>query len=195
MSDSADIPRSPEPAPADAWVVRIPRRQIEARIAELGREIGQLYDGQEVTVVGVLNGALVFLADLLRRVELPVQVEVVALRSYRGESTSAGEIQWTHRLSVNLAGRHVLIVDDILDSGHTLQAVVEEVRSHGPASCRTCVLLRKRLARPVPARPLDADLVAFEIEDEFVVGYGLDFNGLYRNLPDVAALQINRPEK
>jgi hypoxanthine phosphoribosyltransferase len=166
--------------------MRIPRSRIHRRVAALAKQIQRIYDGQPLVVVGVMSGALFFLSDLLRRLKQPLQLELVTLRSYRGKSTRPGRIQWIHRLQADVTGRHVLLVDDVLDSGQTLSIVQRAIRRKKPLSCRTCVLLRKeRAVKP----KVEADWVGFHIEDVFVVGYGLDFDGLYRNIPDIAIMQ------
>ena len=164
----------------------IPRAEIQRRVAALARRIHRIYDNQPLVVIGVMSGALFFLSDLLRRLEQPLQVELVTLRSYRGKSTKPSKIQWIHRMQADVAGKHVLLVDDILDSGQTLATVLRTIRRQKPWSCRTCVLLRKERAEKPK---VEADWIGFPIADVFVVGYGLDFDGLYRNIPDIAVLQ------
>jgi hypoxanthine phosphoribosyltransferase len=159
---------------------------IRARLNELGDEITRDYSGRELTVVAVLHGGLVFLADLLRRIDLPVRVATVNAASYHGATRSCGQVTFTDGGLPDLAGQDVLLLDDILDTGRTLRAVsgrlADECR---PRSLRTCVLLSKR--RPREAA-VEADYTGFEIADEFVVGYGLDFQGRYRNLPLIGVL-------
>ncbi|KPK85977.1 MAG: hypothetical protein AMJ81_02330 [Phycisphaerae bacterium SM23_33] len=170
-------------------VVIVPRNQIRRRVGELAAEITEAFGNRGLTIVGVLDGALVFLADLIRRLPMRLELLTVGVRSYRGRDGTAGEIEFRHRLRTDLAGQHVLIVDDILDTGATLSAALEETMSHEPASCRTCVLLRKKRGRGGSSLAGAVDFVGFDIPDVFVVGYGLDFDGRYRNLPDIVALQ------
>jgi len=171
----------------DISKVVVPRDRIDRRVAALAGEVAAAFGDEELTIVAVLDGALVFLADLMRHLTMPVRVVTVRARSYRGRATSPGPLRFDPELPESLAGRRVLIVDDILDSGRTLTAVIGQVRSHGPACCRTCVLLRKFPAGPRVAE-VPLDFVGFDVPDVFVVGYGLDFDGRYRNLPDVVAL-------
>ena len=139
-----------------------------------------------MTVVGVLSGAVVFLADLVRHMTVPVRLGFVGVSSYPGASTEPQTPRLTSDLSEDLAGRDVLLVDDILDTGRTLAALLERIRACRPASLRTCVLLRKR--RPdCPGRP-EVDFCGFDVPNEFVLGYGLDYDNRYRNLPDICAL-------
>ncbi|HUT57465.1 MAG TPA: phosphoribosyltransferase family protein [Phycisphaerae bacterium] len=173
--------------------VVVSRRRIARRVAELGRQIARSCDGQELTIVAVLSGAMVFLSDLIRRLPLPVSIQTVFVRSYRGRSCRSGVARL--HLPVNLCVRrkHVLVVDDILDSGRTLRAILAKVAAGRPASLRSCVLLRKACAN-APGRP-PVQFVGFDIGDEFVVGYGLDFDDRYRNLPDVCVLKPSRRDR
>jgi len=166
---------------ADASEVIISSARIQRRVAELAGDISRDSGGGELTVIGVLEGAIFFLADLVRRLPMPVHLLTVGVRSYRG--TAPGELEFTQHIQTDLAGRDVLIVDDILDTGATLQAVTADVAGHGPAGCRTCVLLAKN-GRDRSIRP---DYVGFDVPDLFVVGYGLDLDGRFRNLPDIRA--------
>lgn len=173
----------------DLSAVIVPRNQVKRRVDELAGEIAEAFGDRALTIVGVLDGALVFLADLIRRLPMRFELLTVGVRSYRGRSRTAGGIEFRHRLRTGPAGQHVLIVDDIFDTGATLSAVLEETMSHGPASCRTCVLLRKKRGRSDSSPAGAVDFVGFDIPDVFVVGYGLDFDGRYRNLPDIVALE------
>ncbi|HET6428362.1 MAG TPA: phosphoribosyltransferase family protein [Phycisphaerae bacterium] len=175
----------------DISEVVVSRDRIGRRVAELAAEVSGAFGGGEVTIVAVLDGALVFLADLMRHLTMPIRLLTVRARRYHGAATTPGALRFDPELPVRLAGRRVLVVDDILDTGGTLAAVVEQVRSHGPACCRTCVLLRKDLPGPRAAE-VPLDFVGFDVPDVFVVGYGLDFDGRYRNLPDVVALAAAR---
>ena len=160
--------------------------RIHQRVVELAGEIERDYQGRPVMVVGVLTGCLVFLADLIRGLDLPLRIHLVQASSYRGTTTSPGELQLRTDMLPDLAGREVLIVDDILDTGQTLARVLETIRGRGAAGVRIAVLLRKK-ERLVAS--VEADYVGFDIPDEFVVGYGLDYNDEYRHLPHIAVLR------
>ncbi|MFG0326118.1 MAG: hypoxanthine phosphoribosyltransferase [Phycisphaerales bacterium JB037] len=176
--------------------VLITREQIAERVHELGEEIaralraevGEESEEGEIVLVPILTGAVVFVADLIRQLPLKLRLEVVAVSSYPGRSMESKGAMMRSELPANLGGRHVIIVDDILDSGQTIALLRSLIEEQGPASVRTCVLLDKQVERAVDVR---AEYVGFEIPDEFVVGYGLDYDGHYRNLPEIAVL---RPE-
>ena len=159
---------------------------IRSRIEELARELSSFHRGRELTLVAVLKGAFVFVADLIRLLPNPVRVVFVAAESYR-DGTDPGELELTWTADPReIAGRRVLVVDDILDSGRTLLAVRDRCVLEGAAEVKTCVFLDKPERRTVE---FTADFVGFEVEDEFVVGYGLDHGGCCRNLPYVGALK------
>lgn len=159
---------------------------IASRLDELAAEITACYTGQPLTVVAILNGSLLFAADLLRRIPLPLHLECLNVASYHGAMESSGTVTFLQTGLPEVSGRHVLLLDDILDSGRTLHAVRQRLlREARPLSVRVAVLLKKRKAR---TEPLDADYTGFEIGDEFVVGYGLDYRGCYRNLPEIRVL-------
>ncbi len=170
--------------------ILIDRDLIRKRVEEIGREITRIYsdDGDGLVIVPVLAGSIIFLADLIRTLPFKMKISVMTVSRYRGATTTGGATQFVHDLTHDIRDRHVLIVDDILDSGTTLRMVSAQLQERGPASLRTCVLLRKTARAP---KDLTADFVGFDIEDSFVVGYGLDYDGHYRNLPDIAVL---RPE-
>ena len=159
---------------------------ILGRLDQLAEEISQKYRGRELTVIAVLSGGLMFMADLLRRIPLPLKLDFVSVASYHGKPETSGEVVFKQVALPDVKDRHVLILDDILDSGHTLAAIREKLEALGPRSVRICVLLSKKKKR---ARHVNADYVGFEIEDEFVVGYGLDFMERYRNLPCIGVLR------
>jgi len=174
--------------------ILIARDRIAARVRELGQQIASDLRAQagndvargEIVLIPVLTGAIVFIADLIR--ELPVQLSLglVAVSSYPGKSIETKGASLRSELPPDLAGRHVLIVDDILDSGSTLALIQGLIAERSPASVRTCVLLSKQVERRVE---VPVDYVGFEIPNEFVIGYGLDYDGHYRNLPDIAVLK------
>lgn len=165
--------------------VLIPADRIHARVGELAKEIAQVYEGKPVTVVGILTGCLIFTADLIRHIDLPLRVAFVTASSYRGETTIAGKLEIRDELLPDIADRHILLLDDILDTGKTLTRVVAHLIDKGAASVKVGVLLRKIGRQEVPFEP---DFVGFTIPDKFVIGYGLDFNDEYRHLPYIGVL-------
>jgi len=164
--------------------VLITASQIERRVGELGAQISRDYTGEGLVLVGVLKGVLCFMADLLRHISLPVSIDFLAISSY--ESDSSGPLSMLKDLDLNIEQRHVLLVEDIVDTGMTLNRVLEHLWAQQPASLKVCCLLDKRARRLVDV-PLD--YIGFEIPDEFVVGYGLDYQQRYRNLPFIAVLK------
>jgi hypoxanthine phosphoribosyltransferase len=165
--------------------ILLPAGRIQERVAELARQIGDDYRGRPVTIVGVLTGCLMFLADLVRHLDLRLRIGLIQASSYRGAVTSPGALRVQPELLPDLRGRHVLLLDDILDTGHTLATLTERLRGLEVASLRVAVLLRKRQRQQVPLEP---DYCGFDIPDAFVVGYGLDYNDEYRHLPDICVL-------
>jgi hypoxanthine phosphoribosyltransferase len=159
---------------------------IHRRLDEIAAQISNDYRERELTVIAVLHGSLMFVADLLRRIPLPLKLDCLSVASYHGKARSNGDVVFRQITVPDVAGRDVLILDDILDSGHTLAAIREMLETAKPQSIRVCVLLSKKKQR---AREVDTDYVGFEIEDEFVVGYGLDFREHYRNLPYIGVLR------
>jgi hypoxanthine phosphoribosyltransferase len=159
---------------------------ILRRLDELAAQISNDYRDRELTVIAVLNGSLMFMADLLRRIPLPLKLDCLSVASYHGKAETSGEVIFKQIALPDAMDRHILILDDILDSGHTLAAIRDRLEMAKPRSIRVCVLLRKKKRR---ARHVDADYIGFEIEDEFVVGYGLDFMESYRNLPYIGVLR------
>lgn len=159
---------------------------ILARLDELAAELTAAYDGEEIHALVILHGSLIFAADLLRRIPLPMRIDTLNVSSYHGAKESSGAVTFHQASLPHLSGRHVLLLDDILDTGRTLHAIVRRIREESsPASFRICVLLQKRKQR---ACEIVADSVGFEMDDEFVIGYGLDYQGHYRNLPYIASL-------
>ena len=159
--------------------------QIQDRVRELGRQIEADYHGKPLTIVAVLTGSLIFLADLIRRIELPHRVALLQASSYRGATTVATALTINEAFLPEVADRDVLLLDDILDTGHTLATLVDRMSERGARSIRTAVLLRKIGRQEVHLEP---DYCGFNIPDAFVVGYGLDYNDDYRHLPYVAVL-------
>ncbi len=160
--------------------------EIANRIAQLGREITEFYRGEELTVVALMNGALPFAADLIRAIGLDCYVDTVSVASYRN-CRSTGQPEFRSTLKIPPAGRHILLADEVLDSGVTLQCVAEYFRRRGAASVRTAVMVEKELPRPNGIA--HADWIGFTAPDRYLVGYGLDADERYRNLPYIAALK------
>lgn len=161
--------------------VLITEQQIQDRVRELGLQISKDYSGCSLTVVGVLTGSLVLLADLIRAINLPLRVTFVSASSYGGTRTTAGELSTDRSLLTDLSGRDVLLIDDIFDTGRTISRLLSELQAtQQPASLKTAVLLWKTERTEVSFQP---DYVGFQIPDQFVVGYGLDYNEEYRQLP------------
>ena len=166
--------------------ILVPEAALQARIRELGRAISSDYEGKEPLLVGILIGAFVFLSDLLRSVSIPCQVDFMATSSYGPKTESSGIVRILKDLDQSLEGRHVIIVDDIIDTGLTMDYLLETLRARYPASLRVCALLDKV---PRRRREVRIDYRGFEIPDKFVVGYGLDYSGRYRNLPFICVLK------
>ena len=156
--------------------------KISARVGELAAEISRDYDGRTPHLVGVLKGAWVFMADLIRCLSIPCTVDFLSIQSYGAGTVSSGEVKITKDLDVSIEGRHVLVVEDILDTGRTFTYLQEVLGAHDPSSLKLVALLDKTSRRMMPVQP---DYVGFTIPDVFVVGYGLDFDQKFRNLPDV----------
>lgn len=161
--------------------------QIGARVDEMAARLNAELAGRVVTVVALMDGGLFFVADLLRKLEMPVRLHTLSASSYQGGTATTGEVKVNWPATLNLHGQDVLLLDDILDTGLTLGAITERILEQEPASLRTCVLLSKRRPR---LREVVAD-AGFEIDDEFVVGYGMDFRGRFRNLPCIGILNLD----
>ena len=164
----------------------IDESEIRERVAGLGKQIVEDYNKGPLTVLGVLTGSIVFLADLIRAVDLPIQVGLIQASSYRGTATRPGELAVSAELLPDVSGQDVLLVDDIFDTGHTLATLCDLIRKRQPRSLRSAVLLWKEGRSEVEIEP---DYHCFQIPDVFVVGYGLDYNNQYRHLPYIAALE------
>ena len=165
--------------------ILISEEQLRNRVAELGREIATEYKGRDLLLIGVLKGAVFFMADLMREIPLPCEVDFMAISSYGSASDSSGVVRILKDLDINIEERHVLIIEDIIDSGLTLSYLIRNLRSRSPASLEVCALFVKESARKIRK---SVRYVGFELPDRFVVGYGLDFAERYRNLPYLAAL-------
>lgn len=169
--------------------ILLSREKIGQRVRELGREISRDYRGRNPHLVGILKGAWVFMADLIRELDIDVTVDFLGIASYGAGTRSSGEVKITKDLDVSIAGREVLVVEDILDTGRTFEFLEDELSAHEPRSLRLVALLDKPSRRVASVR---ADYVGFRIPDVFVVGYGLDFNQQFRQLPDVCVLRSQK---
>jgi hypoxanthine phosphoribosyltransferase len=170
--------------------VLIPEEKIRQRVQELADEISEAFQNTPVTIISVLKGALVFTADLIRLMKVVVEVDFIRVKSYCGEKKS--KLEATYKPELSLKGKNVLIVDDIFDTGESLQFVYKEILNHSPANIKTCVLLEKETEKKVDIRP---DFVGFTIPNRFVVGYGLDLNDMYRSLPYIGYFERKNYEE
>ena len=178
---------------SDIQKVLISAEQIQSRIRELGQELLRDYGDKNPVFVGVLKGVVVFYADMIRAFDAPCQLDFMWISSYKG-TQSTGQMLVRQDVSADLTGRHVVILEDILDSGRSLQFTCEHLRAKGAASVRVCTLLDKPAGR-APGIDIQADYTGFLVPNEFVVGYGLDYNECYRNLPYVGILKPEVYEK
>jgi hypoxanthine phosphoribosyltransferase len=170
---------------ADLEEVLIDADQLQRRVTELAAQIDADYAGRELLLVGVLKGAVMVMADLARAMRLPVEMDWMAISSYGSGTKSSGVVRILKDLDADITGRHVLVVEDIVDSGLTLSWLVQNLQSREPASVRVCVLLRKPTAAQMD---VDVAYTGFEIDEKFVIGYGLDYAERYRNLPFIGTL-------
>ena len=183
-------PPRPELKASTAVEILLSESRIQARVTELGRQIEADYHGRPLTIVAVLTGSLIMLADLIRQIHLPLRVALLQASSYKGATTSAGALIINEAFAPDVSGRDVLLLDDILDTGHTLSTLVHRMSDRGALSVKTAVLLRKMGRQEVRLEP---DYCGFVIPDRFVVGYGLDFDDDYRHLPYVGVLDESNP--
>ncbi len=182
LSEASTVtPMKIPPIGADLPVL-LDAAKLQGRIGELAATISQDYEGRTPHLVGVLKGAWVFMADLVRRISIHCTVDFLSIQSYGSDTVSSGEVRITKDLDMSIEGRDVLVVEDILDTGRTYSYLQEVLGAHDPASLKLVALLDKRSRRVIPVK---ADYVGFEIPDVFVVGYGLDHDQKYRNLADV----------
>ena len=171
----------------DLQSILVTEQDIRQRVEVLGKEISETYaDVDELTVIAVINGAVLFTADLIRHINVPVRLDCMRVSSYRSDISPVQEPEIIDMLRLDLEGTHVLIIDDVLDTGHTCMRVINEIKKLKPASVKFGVLLEKKGRREVNVK---ADFVGFSIPDEFVVGYGLDFAEQYRQLPCIGVLK------
>jgi hypoxanthine phosphoribosyltransferase len=173
----------------DIAEVLITEEHLRRRVQEMGADLQRDYAGQDLLLVGVLKGALMFMVDLAREIDMPLHLDFMAISSYGAAAKSSGVVRLIKDLDVNIAGRNVVIVEDVVDTGLTLAYIRENLSTRGPASLRICALLDKREARKADV-PLD--YVGFVIPNQFVVGYGLDYAEAYRNLPFIGVLKPER---
>lgn len=170
----------------DIAEILITEKELQSRIAELGKEVAKDYEGKTPIFVGVLKGAIMFFADMVRATPIPCEYDFMAVSSYGAGTISSGKINLIKDLSADIKGRHVVILEDILDTGNTLRFVVDHLMEKEPASLKICALLDKPSRRTAP---IEADYVGFTIPNQFVVGYGLDYDEIYRNIPYVGILK------
>lgn len=164
------------------------KETIQKRVKELAEQISKDYAGRELIVIGILKGAFIFMADLIREISIPCRVDFARLASYGTGSESSGKVVMTKDIETSIKGKDILVVEDILDTGLTMQYFVDWMKERNPKSLKICVFLDKRKRRKVS---FEADYVGFTIEDGFVVGYGLDFNEMYRFSPDIYVINTN----
>jgi hypoxanthine phosphoribosyltransferase len=169
----------------DVKEVLIPSSEIQEKVGEMGERVTEDYRGERPLLVGILRGAVVVLGDLMRNIDLPCEIDFMDISSYGTGTSSSGVVRILKDLEEDITDRHVLIVEDIIDTGLTLSYIRRSLLARGPASLEICALLSKPSRRQVD---LDVRYVGFEVPDEFVVGYGIDYAGAYRNLPDIRAL-------
>jgi hypoxanthine phosphoribosyltransferase len=180
-----------EPAPGhdlrdDIDHILVTSEQIQEATARMGEQLSREYAGKDLMLIGVLKGAIMFIVDLSRAIRLPLTMDFMAVASYGASTQTSGIVRILKDLDTSIEGKHVLIVEDIIDSGLTLNYILETLQTRNPASVRVCALLSKPARRRVD---VPVDYICFEIPDDFVVGYGLDYNQIYRNLPFVGVLK------
>ncbi len=170
----------------DVQEVLISSEEIESKVSEIGARVSEDYRGERPLLVGILRGAVVVMSDLMRNIDLPCEIDFMDISSYGTGTSSSGVVRILKDLEEDITGRHVLIVEDIIDTGLTLSYLLRSLLARKPASLEICALLSKPSRRRVE---LDVKYLGFEVPDEFVVGYGLDYAGAYRNLPDICVLK------
>ncbi len=177
---------------SDVAEILITEKQIQERIRELGRQISKDYERQDLVLVCVLKGAITFLADLMREITIAHSIDFMAISSYGASTESSGIVRILKDLDTNIEGRNVLIVEDIIDTGRTLNYITRNLQTRHPKSLRICTLLNKPSRRQID---ISVDYVGFEIPNKFVIGYGLDFAEIYRSLPYIGVLKPEKYEK
>lgn len=172
--------------------VLVSREEIQKAVARIGAQITEDYRGKDLFVIGVLKGGFMFMADLVREIQIPLQLDFIAVSSYGSSTKTSGVVRMIKDIDKPLDGKHLLIVEDIIDSGVTLKYLKEMFATRGPLSIRVCTIFDKPSRRKVEMK---GDYVGIEIPDEYVIGYGLDYDGVYRNLPDLCVLRRDVYEK
>ena len=168
--------------------VMIPEAKVDAKIAELGERISRDYEGEEVRLICVLKGGVFFACELAKRITVPISIDFMSVSSYGNDTKSSGVVKIIKDLDDSIEGKNVLVVEDIVDSGRTLNYLLENIKSRRPKSLKLCTMLDKPTRRVVP---VNVDYTGFEIPDEFVVGYGLDYAQKYRNLPFIGVIEFS----
>ncbi|HHX61381.1 MAG TPA: hypoxanthine phosphoribosyltransferase [Epulopiscium sp.] len=176
----------------DVEKVLISEEELDTKNIQIGEEITKDYKGKEILVVGILKGSSIFMSDLIREIDLPLQIDYMVVSSYGTSTESSGVVRIVKDLQHSIEGKHVLIVEDIVDTGLTLAYIKEILKARGPASVKICTLLDKPARRK---KNIELDYVGFEVPDEFIVGYGIDYAEHYRNLPFIGALKRSVYEK
>ncbi|MBE7010995.1 MAG: hypoxanthine phosphoribosyltransferase [Ruminococcaceae bacterium] len=166
--------------------ILVSKSEIAKRVKELALEMDEFYQGEEVVLVCILKGAVTFFSDLVRSVSFPVQFDFMCVSSYGSGSVSTGDVQIKKDLSVDISGKNVLLVEDILDTGNTMMALIELLKERNPKDIKLCTFLNKPARRE---QPIEADFCGFDIPDEFVIGYGLDYDERYRQMPYIGVLK------
>lgn len=176
----------------DVEKILISEEELRAKNAELGKQITKDYEGKDILVVGILKGSSIFMSDLIREIDLPLQIDYMVVSSYGTCTESSGVVRILKDLQHSIEGKHVLIVEDIVDTGLTLSYLMENLKGRGPESVKICTLLDKPVRRK---KQFDIAYIGFEVPDEFIVGYGIDYAEHYRNLPFIGALKRSVYEK
>ena len=176
----------------DIEEVLVPREQIREMVKRLGRRISEDYEGKDLVLVGVLKGGFIFLADLMREITIPVDMDFIAVSSYGASTKSSGVVRIIKDIDFDIAGKHVLIVEDLVDTGLTLRHLKDLFNTRSPKSVKICTAFDKPSRRKVE---IEVEYNGIEVPDKFIVGYGLDYAGKYRNLPDVCTLRQDVYEK
>jgi len=167
----------------------ISQNKIQERVRELAREVKKDYLNKKPVLVGVLNGAFIFMADLIRFLDMPAEFDFIAVASYGAKKNSSGKVNLLKDISLDIKNRNVIIVEDIIDTGISTDFIINYLKQKSPKSIRFCVLLNKRERRKVPVQ---IDYCGFEVPNKFIIGYGLDYNGQYRNLPYVGYIETKK---
>ncbi len=170
--------------------ILIPEHEVNARISEIAAEINRDYAGHSVHLICILKGGAMFMCELAKRLTIPVSFDFMSVSSYGGGTTSSGVVRIIKDLDESLEGKDVLIVEDIIDTGRTLKYLIENLKQRGPASLKLCTLLDKPARRVDSAKEVNVDYMCFSIPNEFVVGYGLDYDQKYRNLPFIGVVEF-----